>query len=117
MGVGTAAYGVGTLARPALLAKPCGLTEADGSVSAPTALLVRAMGARDTAIGAAMILAGTPSARRTATACRVASDLADAALFGSLLPDRAARRKAAAVAGAWGVLCALAAVATDGSRV
>ncbi|MER5950288.1 hypothetical protein ABT127_30000 [Streptomyces sp. NPDC001904] len=96
-----------------MLAKPCGLSEPDGSVSAPTGLLVRAMGARDTAIGTAMLLAKTPSASRTAAACRIASDLSDAALFGAFLPDVAARKKAAAVAGGWGLLCALAAWAAD----
>lgn len=113
MGTATAAYGLSTVVRPAVLAKPCGLTEPDGSVPAPTALLVRAMGARDTAIGAAMLLAKTPSASRTATVCRIASDLSDAALFGALLPEAPARKKAAIAAGGWGLLCALAAWMAD----
>jgi len=113
MGAATAAYGLSTVVRPAVLAKPCHLTEPDGSVSAPTALLVRAMGVRDTAMGTAMLLAKTPSASRMASTCRIASDLSDAALFGTLLPVVAARKKAAAVAGGWGLLCALAAWAED----
>ena len=39
-------------------------------------------------------------------ALRVAFDLGDAAAFGTLLPTPGARRKIAAVALAWGGLCA-----------
>jgi hypothetical protein len=37
---------------------------------------------------------------------RVAFDLGDAALFGTLLPTAAARRKVAAIAGAWALVAA-----------
>ncbi|WP_206337295.1 DUF4267 domain-containing protein [Streptomyces sp. Z26] len=113
VGAATAAYGVGVLVRPELMARPCGLTDEDGSVPAATALLIRALGARDAAVGVAMVAAGDGSARRTATACRVVSDVADAVLLGTLLPDPAARRKAAVVAGVWGALCAAAGLAAD----
>ncbi|MFE2377520.1 hypothetical protein [Streptomyces sp. NPDC059398] len=112
-GAATVAYGVGTMVRPVWLARPCQLTGRGGSVPAPTALLVRAMGARDAAIGTAMMVAKNTSARRTATVCRVVADLSDAVLFGTQLPDPAARRKAAAAAGAWAALCT-AAAAADG---
>ncbi|MFE0697528.1 hypothetical protein [Streptomyces sp. NPDC058869] len=116
MGAATAAYGVAVLVRPALMARPCGLDGEDGSVPAPTALLIRALGARDAAIGIAMMVAKDRSGRRAATACRVVADLGDAVLFGTRLPDPAARRKAAAVAGGWGALCAVAGLASDRPR-
>ncbi|MFJ6512377.1 DUF4267 domain-containing protein [Streptomyces sp. NPDC091406] len=115
-GAATAAYGVGVLVRPALMARPCGLDEEDGSVPPATALLIRAVGVRDAAIGLAMLVAREGSALRAATACRVAADLGDAALFGTQLPDPAARRKAAAVAGGWGALCAVAGLASESVR-
>ncbi|MEV1045512.1 hypothetical protein [Streptomyces sp. NPDC049916] len=116
VGAATAAYGVGVLVRPALMARPCGLDEEDGSVPVPTALLIRALGVRDAAIGLAMLIAKDGSALRAATACRVAADLGDAVLFGTQLPDPAARRKAAAVAGGWGALCAAAGLASRNVR-
>ncbi|MFE8915234.1 hypothetical protein [Streptomyces globisporus] len=116
VGAATAAYGVGVLVRPALMARPCRLDDEDGSVPAPAALLIRAMGVRDAAIGIAMMVAKDRSVRRAATVCRVVADLGDAVLFGTRLPDPAARRKAAAVAGGWGVLCAVAGLASDRTR-
>lgn len=116
VGAATAAYGVGVLVRPELMARPCGLDHEDGSVPAPAALLIRAMGVRDAAIGLAMLVAKDRSVRRAATACRVAADLGDALIFGTQLPDPAARGKAAAVAGGWGALCAVAGLASDGPR-
>ncbi|MFD4021003.1 DUF4267 domain-containing protein [Streptomyces sindenensis] len=117
VGAATAAYGVGVLVRPALMARPCGLGDEDGSVPAPAALLIRAMGVRDAAIGLAMMAAKDRSVRQAATACRVVADLGDAVLFGTQLPDPAARRKAAAVAGGWGALCAVVGLASDRARV
>ncbi|MFF3849790.1 hypothetical protein [Streptomyces sp. NPDC002328] len=112
LGAATAAYSVAIMIRPAWLARPCGLTRADGTVPAPTALLIRAIGARDAALGTAMLLAPDLRSLRTATACRVAADLSDAALFGTALPDRAGRAKAAGAAATWGALCAAAASTT-----
>ncbi|MEW1628810.1 DUF4267 domain-containing protein [Streptomyces sp. NPDC089173] len=116
VGAATAAYGLGVLVRPALMARPCGLEDEDGSVPASAALLIRAMGVRDAAIGIVMLVAKDRSVRQAATACRVVADLGDAALFGTQLPDPAARRKAAAVAGAWGALCAVAGLTADRGR-
>ncbi|MGW6463587.1 hypothetical protein [Streptomyces rubiginosohelvolus] len=109
LGAATAAYSVAIMVRPVLLAKPCGLTHADDTVPAATALLIRAIGARDAAIGTAMILAPDSSSLKTATACRVAADLSDAALFGTALTGWSRRLKVAGFAVAWAALCAAAA--------
>ncbi|MFD5805754.1 hypothetical protein [Streptomyces sp. NPDC127020] len=113
LGAATAAYSAAIMVRPVWLARPCGLINAAGAVPASTGLLIRAIGARDFAIGLAMLTAGDPSARRTATACRIAADWSDAALFGSLLPDTQRRLKVAGFAAAWGVLCAVAGAANS----
>lgn len=111
LGAATAAYSAAIIIRPAWLARPCGLINASGAVPSSTGLLIRAIGARDLAIGTAMLAARTPSARRTATACRVAADWSDAALFGALLPDSERRLKVAGFAAAWGAVCAAAGAA------
>ncbi len=112
LGVATAAYGAAVAASPALLARPCGLAEKDGSLSDKVTVLCRGFGARDVVSGVAMVMASSAPAMRQAIAVRAASDLADAAVFGALLPDPRARGKAAGVAAAWGTLCAVSAVAT-----
>ncbi|MGW6492716.1 DUF4267 domain-containing protein [Streptomyces sp. NPDC055056] len=96
------------MARPVWLARPCGMTDPDGQASATTATLIRAIGARDAAIGTAMVLTTNPQALRTISVCRTAADLSDAVVFGSALTgDR--RTKVTAFATGWGILCALAA--------
>jgi len=112
LGAATAAYGVATLVRPAILARPAGLANATGEVPAGSSILIRAVGARDTAIGLAMVLAPAGPALRTAVSARVASDLADAAVFGSALPEPDKRLRIAGVAGVWGALCAVAGLRT-----
>ncbi|MFC9269118.1 hypothetical protein ACFTXJ_15280 [Streptomyces zhihengii] len=109
LGAATAAYSIAITVKPAWLAKPCGLTTAEGAVPDDTALLIRAIGARDTAIGTAMLLATRPHAARTAVACRIAADWSDAVLFGALLSDPTKRQKIAGFAAGWGALCAAAA--------
>ncbi|OZM69954.1 hypothetical protein CFN78_27800 [Amycolatopsis antarctica] len=111
LGAGTAAYGAAILVRPALMAKPCGLTDARGAVAASTGILIGAIGLRDIASGLAMSFAPDGRSQRTALAVRVASDAADALLLGLTLPDRSLRPKAAAAAGGWGLLCALSGLA------
>ncbi|MET9887327.1 hypothetical protein ABZZ20_30160 [Streptomyces sp. NPDC006430] len=108
LGMATALYGVGIALRPRWLAAPCGLPmRADGSVPPATRVLVAALGARDAAIGAAMVAARDARSRRLVTACRIASDLSDALVFGTMpAGDRASRTKAAAIALSWGALCA-----------
>ena len=66
-GVLTAVYGLATLVRPAIFAKPAGLS--GDEPPAPVGVLVRAVGVRDVANGLAMATApadrpcGRPSAR------------------------------------------------------
>ncbi|MFD6922427.1 hypothetical protein ACFV99_19710 [Streptomyces sp. NPDC059944] len=82
------------------------MTQPNGQISATTATLI---GARDTAIGTAMVLAASPQAFRAISICRTAADLSDAVVFGSALTgDR--RTKVTAFATGWGALCALAAL-------
>lgn len=113
LGAATAAYGLALVARPEVLARPTGLVDEEGRVPGPTALLIRSLGARDAAIGAAMVLAGDRASRRLATACRIAADASDAVVFGTLLEEPDKRRKAVGVAAAWGVLCAAALYASE----
>ncbi|MEJ2870602.1 hypothetical protein WCD74_22745 [Actinomycetospora sp. OC33-EN08] len=107
LGVATAAYSVAIIARPELFARPTKLARDGDELSRGTAIGIRALGGRDLACGLAMALAPDQQARRTATAVRVGSDLADLVVLGTSLPDREARTKSVAVAGAWGALCAL----------
>ncbi|MFD3471101.1 DUF4267 domain-containing protein [Streptomyces sp. NPDC058682] len=108
VGAATALYSVAIMVRPEWLAKPCDFPlDSDGRPQRQTGLLIRAIGARDTAIGIAMTVATSESTRRSATWCRVAADTADAALFGTLLESKQARRKVAGFALSWAALCAL----------
>ncbi|PRH76881.1 hypothetical protein C6N75_23265 [Streptomyces solincola] len=113
LGAATAAYGLAITAKPALLARPCGLVDEKGEVPGPTALLIRAVSARDTAIGAAMAAAGDRGARRLATGSRIVSDLSDAVVFGTMLEESDKRRKVIAFAVTWGALCAAALYASE----
>ncbi|KOV85227.1 hypothetical protein [Nocardia sp. NRRL S-836] len=105
LGAVTAAYSAALVVSPRILAKPTGLAGRGGEVPGPVRTLIAAIGARDTAIGAAMMFATPGLPLRTAVATRVAADLADAAVFGLTLPDRAARRKVAVFAVSWALLC------------
>ncbi|CCH32362.1 hypothetical protein ABZ816_24495 [Actinosynnema sp. NPDC047251] len=109
LGVATAAYGAAIVAEPKFLARPCGLADAHGNVAPAVRTMVGGIGARDLAIGAAMVFAPAGTPTRVAVAARVASDLADALVFGLTLPDRAARPKVAAFAVTWAVACAVSA--------
>jgi hypothetical protein len=110
LGALTAAYSATIIAWPRVLAKPCGLTTADGDVSAEVRTLVGGIGARDAVIGVAMMFAPAGRPLGVALAARVASDAADALVFGLTLPDRAARKKVAAFATGWAALCAASAL-------
>ncbi|WP_285593949.1 hypothetical protein [Actinomycetospora sp. NBRC 106378] len=107
LGAATAAYSVAIIAKPELFARPTKLAKDGESLSRGTAIGIRALGGRDLASGLAMAFAPDQQALRTATAVRVGSDVVDLVLLGTTLPDREARTKAVAVAGAWGALCAL----------
>jgi len=110
LGAVTTAYGVAIVAAPQVLARPCGLTTPTGGVTPDVRVLVSGIGARDAAVGAAMMLAPPGRPLQVALAARVASDAADAAIFGLSLPDRAARKKVAVVAAGWALLCAASAL-------
>jgi hypothetical protein len=84
------------------------------AVPSSTGLLIKAIGARDLTIGAAMLTVRTQSTRRNATTCRGAADWSDAALFGTLLPDAERRLKVAGFAAAWRAPCAAAGVTQRG---
>ncbi|WP_410590405.1 hypothetical protein [Amycolatopsis sp. lyj-23] len=111
LGAATAAYSATIIAAPRVLAKPCGLTDATGGVSASVRTLIAGIGARDAAIGLAMLFAPAGKPLQVALAARVASDAADALVFGTGLPDRSARPKVAAFALTWAALCAASSLA------
>ncbi|WP_460855350.1 hypothetical protein [Nocardiopsis coralliicola] len=112
LGLFTAAYAVWVIADPAALTGPLGMPADDPG----TEVLVRTMLVRDAACGAAMLLAPYGAPLLTAIAIRVASDLGDAVLFGTLLPAAEARPAAIAVAGAFGLVCALSALGAGRRR-
>ncbi|MGW5740591.1 hypothetical protein [Amycolatopsis sp. NPDC003861] len=106
LGVATAAYSATIIAAPKVLAKPCGLTTPTGEVPPAARTLIGGIGARDAAIGLAMLFAPPGRPLTVALAARVASDTADALIFGTGLPDRSARKKVAVFALAWAAVCA-----------
>lgn len=112
LGVVTAAYGAAATTNPDFLIRPAGLDQ-DGPTPPGTALACRAVGVRDLVSGVAMTAATTPAALRTAIAIRVASDLGDAAVLGTRLPDSQARRRTGAMALSWGLLCGLSAATVN----
>ncbi|MFF4610443.1 hypothetical protein ACFY1Q_12350 [Streptomyces albidoflavus] len=103
VGAATAVYGALVTVRPGLLAKPSGLTTADGDVPRDTEICLRPLVWRDLAVGVAMVTAPEGPALRTATAVRIASDLGDALLLGPTL-DRPYRPKVLAVSVGWAAL-------------
>ncbi|SFB62973.1 hypothetical protein SAMN05216266_13228 [Amycolatopsis marina] len=113
LGLATAGYGAAIIARPELLARPCGLAGDREQVSQAPALLIGAIGARDLASGVAMVLAPPGRARRIAVGVRVLSDSADALLFGTRLPDPGKRRFVAAFAMGFATLCAASTLLPD----
>ncbi|MDT8914717.1 hypothetical protein [Amycolatopsis sp. PS_44_ISF1] len=116
LGAATAGYGAAVLARPRVLAGPCGLIEADGRLSKSTTVLSRAVGARDLVSGLAMAVAPSRLAMTVAIGVRVACDASDAVVFGRGLPEAKARRNAALVAGGWAAVCALSFVSVRSRR-
>jgi hypothetical protein len=109
LGALTTAYSIAIMLRPVLLARPCGLADGpdESSVPAGTGTLIGGIGARDAAIGTAMVLAPRGPALRTAIAARVFADATDALVFGFGLPERDRRQKVAGFAVGWAALCGL----------
>jgi hypothetical protein len=108
LGAITVAYSVAIIAVPKLLAKPCRMTDVTGGTPMPVRTLIRGIGARDAAIGVAMMVAPPGIALTTATVCRVASDAGDAVAFGIGLPDASTKLKIAGFAVLWAALNAAA---------
>ena len=111
LGALTAAYGMYTLARPHSLARAAGLVTPGRPASSSTRTLGWVIGARDLVSGAAVMLAPSGVALRTALAVRVACDAGDAIGFGVAVPA-SSRAKVIAVAAGWGLICAAAFLAT-----
>lgn len=109
MGGLTVAYSVAVLASPKIFAKPCRLLAEDGTVPADVAPLIRSIASRDAVVGLAMTVAPAGAGLRLVTALRAVSDLGDAGILGSAVPDRRARNKVIAVSGGWAALCSVAA--------
>jgi hypothetical protein len=116
VGTVTAAYSVVLVIAPRLLAGPAEMTSPTGTVAAPTALAVRAIGARDTIIGIGIILARPGPGMAGMCMLRAVVDLGDAALFGTQLPSTAARLKIGGFAAGWAVLSAVAAMRAGGRQ-
>lgn len=108
LGVATAAYGAAITARPELLLKPSGMPRDEENLHTFT----RTLGVRDLASGVAMAVAPSRGAMRVAIGVRVASDAGDLVVLGRALAGKPERKKVVAIAGGWGLLCALSALAT-----
>ena len=108
LGLATAAYGAAIIAKPGLMLKPIGMPQDDAGLQTFT----RAVGVRDLASGLAMAVAPTRKAMRLAIGVRVASDIGDLAVLGTATAGKPEQKKIVAVAGGWGLLCALSALAT-----
>jgi hypothetical protein len=108
LGLATAAYGAAIFAKPALLLKPSGMRDDDQDLDA----VVRTLAVRDLASGVAMAVAPSRKAMRVAIGVRVASDAGDAVVLNRALAGRPERNRILAVAGGWGLLCALSALTT-----
>ena len=78
--------------------------------STDTRALTRLVGARDTGIGLAMVLAPAGTARRLAVGARVLSDWTDAVVLSRTLAGRGTRAKVVGFAVLWGAFCATALV-------
>lgn len=112
LGLATAAYGAAVFAKPALLLKPSGMRADDHDLDA----VVRTLAVRDLVSGVAMAVAPSRKAMRLAIGVRVASDAGDLVVLNRALAGKPARKKIVAVAGGWGLLCALSALATRRRR-
>ncbi|MFD2091712.1 hypothetical protein [Blastococcus deserti] len=107
VGAATAAGSAALVVAPRIFLGPARLAD-----TADTRALVRAMGARDTGIGLAMMAAPSGRARRLATAARVLSDWTDVATLPPALAGRGAAGRVVGFASAWGAL-SLAALLAD----
>ncbi|WP_181768602.1 hypothetical protein [Streptomyces albidus (ex Kaewkla and Franco 2022)] len=104
VGAATALYGFAVTVRPALLAAPSGLVDAEGGTAEHTLTSLRPLAWRDMVSGLAVLTAPRGAALTTAALVRIGADFGDALLLGCTLPDRATRAKAVAVSVGWGAL-------------
>src|ERR1700710_1780598 len=95
VGAATAAYSAALVAAPRILITPCELAD-----STDTRTLTRGIGARDAAVGLAMVLAPAGTARRLVVGARVAADLGDAGAFAAGLAGRGSRAEGGGVGAA-----------------
>jgi hypothetical protein len=109
VGILTAAYGVSAVLMPGVIGRHGGYRGWE-SLESGVRLLSAVVGVRDVVSGVAIVAAPRGDALLAALAARVAFDLSDCVAFGTLLPVPPARRKVAAVAGAWGALAAVSAL-------
>lgn len=107
VGAATAAFSAALVVAPGVLIGPARLTD-----TPDTRALVRALGARDTVTGLALVAAPAGRARRLATAARVLCDWTDAAVFPAAVAGRGTGRLVAVSAWGWGAL-ALGALVLD----
>jgi hypothetical protein len=112
LGLATAAYGTVIFAKPALLLKPSGMPTDNPDLET----FVRTLGGRDVASGIAMAVARSRRAMHVAIGVRVASDLTDLVVLSTALSGKPEQKKIVAVAGGWGLLCALSALTTRRRR-
>ena len=108
LGLATAAYGAAITWKPELLLKPSGLPQDDPDLHTFT----RTLGIRDLASGVAMAVAPSRKAMRLAIGVRVASDAGDLVVLGRAMAGKPEQKKIIAIAGGWGLLCALSALTT-----
>lgn len=106
VGILTAVYGLSAIVRPNVIARH-GELDDPAIRRSGVALLSAIVGVRDLVSGVAIVVAPYGGILLAALAARVAFDAGDAALFGSLLPTRRARRKFAILASGWGGVSAL----------
>ncbi len=107
VGAATTAFSAALVVAPGVLIGPARLVD-----TADTRTLVRALGARDTLSGLAMMAAPPGRARRLAATARALCDWTDAVVFPPALSGRGTRGLVAASAWAWGAL-ALGALVLD----
>ena len=100
VGVLTAVYGLSAIVRPEVIARH-GELDDPAIRRSGVALLSGIVGVRDVVSGVGIVVAPSGGI------LRVTFDAGDAALFGSLLPTRQARRKFAVLASGWGGVSAL----------
>ena len=109
LGVATAAYGAAIIGEARAAAEA---VRHAGGTSPNLHTFVRTLGVRDLASGVAMAVAPSRKAMRVAIAVRVASDAGDLVVLGKAMAGKPEQKKIIAVAGGWGLLCALSALAT-----